>query len=107
MDMINSILWSLIANGIGLILPYFINKVSGKQIVKDEECNWFYGTLILMIACLMICQYTSKTSIRFICNIMAGACAYLTFLFYKTIYTKYKKLTLTKTSNKKQKRKHK
>ena len=60
-----------------------------------------------MITCLIIYQYTTNTSIRFVCNIIAGACAYLTFLFYKTIYTKYKKLTFTKTRNKKQKRNHK
>lgn len=36
MDAINSIVWSLIANGIGLLLPVFINTIQGKELVEDK-----------------------------------------------------------------------
>ena len=74
MDAINSIVWSLIANGIGLLLPVFINTIQGKELVEDKPSNWFCGSFILALVALIVCQYTDEVMVKFLCNmIQAGA----------------------------------
>ena len=107
MEEIKSIIIGLITNGIGLVLPYIINKCSGKEIVEDKESNWFYGSFLMMITSLIICQYTDNKLITAPCNLIAGGSAYIAFLCYKSIYDKDQKLTFTKAQNKHKKRKHK
>lgn len=107
MQEVKNILIGLITNGIGLVLPWIINQIAGKQIIEDKECNWFYGTFILTIAALIICQYTENRLITVSCNLIAGGSAYLAFLCYKSIYDKNQKLTFTQAKDKHKKRKHK
>ena len=101
MDAINSIVWSLIANGIGLLLPVFINTIQGKELVEDKPSNWFCGSFILALVALIVCQYTDEVMVKFLCNMIAGGSAYFAFLCFKVIYEKYGENPKSKESKKK------
>ena len=105
MDAINSIVWSLIANGIGLLLPVFINTIQGKELVEDKPSNWFCGSFILALVALIVCQYTDEVMVKFLCNMIAGGSAYLALCF-KAIYEKYEKLSLANSHDEEKKDNH-
>ena len=106
MDAINSIVWSLIANGIGLLLPVFINTIQGKELVEDKPSNWFCGSFILALVALIVCQYTDEVMVKFLCNLIAGGSAYFAFLCFKVIYEKYEKLSLANSHDEEKKDNH-